>query len=71
MSIEGILKEIEGTSDKKSINDESHLRGDYRSPMVRLVDAILTDAVHNGASDLHFEPEELFSVSPVNATEGH
>jgi general secretion pathway protein E/type IV pilus assembly protein PilB len=59
MSIEGILKEIENT-DSKKINDESQLKGDYKSPMVRLVDAILTDAVHNGASDLHFEPEHLF-----------
>ncbi len=59
MSIEGILKEIEG-SNTKGIGDESQLRGDYRSPMVRLVDAILTDAVHRGASDLHFEPEHLF-----------
>lgn len=60
MSIEGILKEIENSGDNKTINDEKHLRGDYRSPMVRLVDAILTDAVHRGASDLHFEPENLF-----------
>lgn len=59
MSIEGILKEIEN-SNSKNINDEAQLRGDYRSPMVRLVDAILTDAVHRGASDLHFEPEHLF-----------
>lgn len=59
MSTEGILKEIEGNKDS-SINDEAHLRGDYRSPMVRLVDAILTDAVHRSASDLHFEPENLF-----------
>jgi type II secretory ATPase GspE/PulE/Tfp pilus assembly ATPase PilB-like protein len=59
MSIEGILREIEGNIDK-SINDESQLKGDYRSPMVRMVDAILTDAVHRGASDLHFEPENLF-----------
>lgn len=59
MSIEGILREIEG-SDNKNMNDETQLRGDYRSPMVRLVDAILTDAVHRGASDLHFEPEPLF-----------
>ncbi len=59
MSIEGILKEIEsaGTDD---MDDETQLRGDYKSPMVRLVDAILTDAVHCGASDLHFEPEHLF-----------
>ncbi len=59
MSIEGILREIEG-SNSKNINDEAQLRGDYRSPMVRMVDAILTDAVHRGASDLHFEPEPLF-----------
>jgi general secretion pathway protein E/type IV pilus assembly protein PilB len=59
MSIEGILKEIESVGSAK-INDETQLRGDYKSPMVRLVDAILTDAVHRGASDLHFEPENLF-----------
>lgn len=60
MSIEGILKEIESPNSKKNINDETQLKGDYKSPMVRLVDAILTDAVHRGASDLHFEPENLF-----------
>jgi len=59
MSIEGILKEIEGGGTQK-INDEAQLKGDYKSPMVRLVDAILTDAVHRGASDLHIEPENLF-----------
>jgi type IV pilus assembly protein PilB len=59
MSIEGILKEIESIGSAK-INDETQLKGDYKSPMVRLVDAILTDAVHRGASDLHFEPEHLF-----------
>lgn len=59
MSIEGILKEIEEVGAKK-VGNENDLRGDYKSPMVRLVDAILTDAVHRGASDLHFEPENLF-----------
>lgn len=59
MSIEGILKEIEG-SDKNKQYDETQLKGDYKSPMVRFVDAILTDAVHRGASDLHFEPESSF-----------
>jgi type IV pilus assembly protein PilB len=58
MSIEGISKEIESGGIKET--DESQLKGDYKSPMVRLVDAILTDAVHKGASDLHFEPEDLF-----------
>lgn len=57
MSIEGILKEIESGS---ATADEQQLKGDYKSPMVRLVDAVLTDAVHRGASDLHFEPEALF-----------
>jgi type IV pilus assembly protein PilB len=60
MSIEGILREIEGGGTSRNINDETQLKGDYKSPMVRLVDAILTDAVHRGASDLHFEPENLF-----------
>jgi len=59
MSIEGILKEIEGAGTSKEV-PESQLKGDYKSPMVRLVDAILTDALHRGASDLHFEPENLF-----------
>ncbi len=57
MSIGGILREIE--SGDVSTN-ETQLQGDYRSPMVRLVDAIFTDAVHSNASDLHFEPEGLF-----------
>ena len=57
MSIEGILKEIESGD---VVEDENQLSGDYKSPMVRLVDSILTDAVHRGASDLHFEPEALF-----------
>jgi type IV pilus assembly protein PilB len=59
MSIEGILREIE-TAGADKIKDDGSLKSDYKSPMVRLVDAILTDAVHRGASDLHFEPENLF-----------
>jgi len=59
MSIEGILKEIESGGAAKNTN-ENELRGDYKSPMVRLVDVILNDAVHHGASDLHFEPEAQF-----------
>ena len=58
MSIDGILKEIETGS--ATGNEEQALQGDYKSPMVRLVDAILTDAVRVGASDLHFEPENFF-----------
>ena len=33
---------------------------EYSQPLVRLVDAILADAVKREASDIHFEPEESF-----------
>lgn len=59
MSIDGILKEIE--SGGVSSTNESELMSDnYQSPLVRLVDALLTDAVRMGASDIHFEPESFF-----------
>ncbi len=58
MSIDGILKEIEGA--KTDFDDQESMQGNYKSPMVRLVDALLTDAVRSGASDLHFEPEDFF-----------
>ncbi len=58
-SIEGILKEIEtGIAEKKS-----QLSGEvegYVNPTVRLVDAILVDAIKCSASDIHFEPEGNF-----------
>ena len=57
MSIDGILKEIENTTQ----GIESEVTGeDFRNPVVRLVDSFLIDAVHCGASDIHFEPEENF-----------
>ena len=59
MSIDGILKEIEGTNSSE-FDDQESMQGNYKSPMVRLVDALLTDAVRSGASDLHFEPEDFF-----------
>jgi type II secretory ATPase GspE/PulE/Tfp pilus assembly ATPase PilB-like protein len=55
LSIDGILEEIEtGEIDINSINDE------YSQPVVRLVDALISDAVKRGASDIHFEPEKGF-----------
>lgn len=58
LSIDGILHEIEtGQMDFESLqmgDDE------YSHPMVRLVNALLADAVQLGASDIHFEPEEAF-----------
>ncbi len=58
LSVDGILHEIEtGEIDYASLNAES---GEYNQPLVRLVDAVLADAVKRDASDIHFEPEEGF-----------
>ncbi|NKB32942.1 MAG: secretion system protein E [Pseudomonadales bacterium] len=58
LSIDGILQEIEtGEVDLESLQAD----GDqYNHPMVRLVNALLADAVQRDASDIHFEPEEAF-----------
>lgn len=58
LSIDGILQEIEtGEIDFDSLQTQ----GDqYHHPMVRLVNALLADAVQRDASDIHFEPEEAF-----------
>ena len=59
LSIDGILQEIEtGTVDVNTLTAEQ--AREYSHPVVRLVDALLTDAVLVGASDLHFEPEAQF-----------
>jgi len=57
-SIDGILRELEtGKHDTSA----AALSGDgYVHPLVRLVNAILFDAVKTGASDIHFEPEGSF-----------
>lgn len=57
LSIDGILRELEtGQVDVYSVAQKD----EYSQPMVRLVDAILTDAVKRGASDIHFEPEQHY-----------
>ncbi len=59
-SIKVILKELEesGVKDVDVADlDESDA---YSHPIVRLVNALIYDAVKLGASDLHFEPEENF-----------
>jgi type II secretory ATPase GspE/PulE/Tfp pilus assembly ATPase PilB-like protein len=58
LSVDGILREIEtGVVDYHSLD----LSGtEYSQPLVRLVNAILSDAVKRDASDLHFEPEQGF-----------
>ena len=56
-SIDGILREIEtGEVDYASIADGD----EYSQPVVRLISALLADAVDRGASDIHFEPEQNF-----------
>jgi type II secretory ATPase GspE/PulE/Tfp pilus assembly ATPase PilB-like protein len=58
LSIDGILDEIEtGEIDYQSLSVGDN---EYSQPFVRLVDALLSDAVKRGASDIHFEPEKGF-----------
>lgn len=58
LSIDGIVNEIEtGEIDFDSLQNND---GQMNHPMVRLVNALLADAVQRGASDIHFEPEEGF-----------
>jgi type IV pilus assembly protein PilB len=58
VSVDGILREIE-----TGIRDNAKLDGrqeGYVNPTVRLVNALLVDAIKIGASDIHFEPEGSF-----------
>jgi type II secretory ATPase GspE/PulE/Tfp pilus assembly ATPase PilB-like protein len=58
LSVDGILEEIEtGEIDYQSLQAAE---GEYTQPVVRLVGALLVDAVKRGASDVHFEPEQAF-----------
>lgn len=59
LSIDDILKELRTG---KRDDDALSMRGveAFAHPIVRLIDALLVDAVHEGASDAHFEPEEGF-----------
>ncbi|MDO9054087.1 MAG: ATPase, T2SS/T4P/T4SS family, partial [Gallionella sp.] len=58
LSIEGILFELE--SGELDMNALTQAGVSYSHPIVRLTDAILSDAVSRSASDIHFEPEEQF-----------
>ncbi len=58
LSVDGILREIEtGEIDYQSLTAEGD---EYTQPVVRLVGALLMDAVKRFASDIHFEPEFAF-----------
>ncbi|MDH3615920.1 MAG: ATPase, T2SS/T4P/T4SS family, partial [Gammaproteobacteria bacterium] len=55
LSIPGILREIDtGNVDVLNVAVENEA---YNHPLIRLVDAILADAVKHNASDVHLEPE--------------
>jgi len=58
LSIEGILIELE--SGELDLNALTQTGVSYSHPIVRLTDAIISDAVSRNASDIHFEPEEQF-----------
>jgi type IV pilus assembly protein PilB len=54
LSIRGLLKEIESSSNQTIVQE------DYLNPTIRLVNAIILDAIKRQASDIHFEPEGAF-----------
>ena len=58
LTVDGIINEIDtGEIDYQSLEAQTD---EYSQPLVRLVDALLVDAVKKGASDIHFEPEQGF-----------
>ena len=50
LSIDSIVAELEAAGDDAAA-------GGSTQPVIRLIDALLSDAVLSGASDIHFEPE--------------
>ena len=50
LSIDSIVAELEAVGDDATA-------GGSTQPVIRLIDALLSDAVLSGASDIHFEPE--------------
>jgi len=58
LSIQGILHEIDtGEVDQLNLAIENE---EYSHPLIRLVDALLADAVKRDTSDIHLEPEAGF-----------
>ncbi|MDO8812548.1 MAG: ATPase, T2SS/T4P/T4SS family [Gallionella sp.] len=55
LSIDGILHEIEpGEMEYQTLQSGVN---EFSQPVVRLIDALLTEAVQRGVADIHFEPE--------------
>ncbi|MBX2823902.1 MAG: GspE/PulE family protein, partial [Gammaproteobacteria bacterium] len=57
LSIDGILTELDTSPEEEGSAAPPMV---YTQPVVRLVDAILVDALRRLASDIHFEPEQNF-----------
>lgn len=57
VKIDSIISEIEEGGFEDLADDVGE---DFAHPVVRLVDAILSDSIKQGASDIHFEPEESY-----------
>ncbi|QED23720.1 GspE/PulE family protein [Candidatus Deianiraea vastatrix] len=55
-NISKILKELASASEYEF----KGMGNSYQSPVVRIVDALLSDAVHKGASDIHIQPDAKF-----------
>ncbi|NGZ05943.1 MAG: type II/IV secretion system protein [Magnetococcales bacterium] len=54
LSVDGILHELEsGEVDLESLSSNA---GEFSHPVMRLVNALLTDAIKHDASDIHFGP---------------
>jgi type II secretory ATPase GspE/PulE/Tfp pilus assembly ATPase PilB-like protein len=58
LSIDGILHEIEPGEMEYQVMQAGV--NEFSQPVVRLIDALLTEAVQRSASDIHFEPESSF-----------
>jgi len=58
LSIDGILHEIEPGEMEYQMPQSGV--NEFSQPVVRLIDALFTEAVQLGASDIHFEPENSF-----------
>lgn len=58
MSFEGLFRDIENQrrDGRAHLNDDEMLK----SPTIRLVNAIIIDGIKQGASDIHFQPEDVY-----------
>ena len=56
LSLDSLLREIEQESSAPALLSAQQTS----RPVIRLVNAVLVDAVKQGASDIHFEPEQAF-----------